>query len=112
MRGRTRGSMAVSGVLHALLFAWLVFRPVAAPAGSPITEIAYLETDDVPGSGGDTIAGGAPAAVTSAATPPARGGSGDGTWWPISDSHAGTRRARSRSVRATMRHSRIGSRPA
>jgi len=72
VRTGTRRSMAASGVLHALLFAWLVLKPATAPGGSPITEISYLDADDLPGAGEEAAPGGTPAAATSAAGPPPR----------------------------------------
>lgn len=80
LRGRTRRSMAASGVLHALLFAWLVLRPVSAPGGTPITEFAYLDADDVgEAGGGEPAAGGSAAPMPAAPRPPVVAEEGIGT---------------------------------
>ncbi len=46
-RVRTRWTMSVSSVAHALLFLWLVFHPIKAPDMTPITEITLLEPGDL-----------------------------------------------------------------
>jgi len=46
-RARTRWTMSVSVVSHALLFLCLVFHPVQAPDLAPITEITLLEPGDL-----------------------------------------------------------------
>jgi TonB family protein len=80
LRGRTRRSMAASGVLHALLFAWLVLQPVAAPGGTPITEFAYLDADDVGEPGwGEPAAGGAAGPMRAAPRPAVVAEEGIGT---------------------------------
>src|SRR5439155_901040 len=65
-RARTRWTMSVSVVSHALLFLCLVFHPVQAPDLAPITEITLLEPGDLAAA----PAGSAPALATVQETRP------------------------------------------
>ncbi len=58
-RRRTRRTMAVSAVAHAMIIAWLVFFPPASPEHlPPITEIALVDPSDLAGpAAGSTSAG-------------------------------------------------------
>jgi TonB family protein len=58
-RVRTRWTMSVSLVAHALLFLWLTLHRVAAPEMTPITEITLIEPGDLAPE-----AGSAPPAAT------------------------------------------------
>jgi len=65
-RVRTRWTMGMSVVFHALLFAWLVLHHVAEPALSPITEITMIEPGDLaPSPAAAPAVSGAPAAGAS-----------------------------------------------
>ena len=71
--GRTRRSMVVSVIVHAVLLAWIVLAPVKPVHTEPLTEIVLLE----PGEAGAPLAGAMPAQAASptvAADPPAPSG--------------------------------------
>ena len=68
-RVRTRWTMSVSSVAHALLFLWVVFHPIKAPDVTPITEITLLEPGDLapaPASSAPPSASGHPTAGVAA----------------------------------------------
>jgi TonB family protein len=71
-RARTRWSMGLSSVVHAILVIWLVVFPPSAPGRDPITEIAYLDPGDLPGeSGGSASAPSGVASAPATTAPPA-----------------------------------------
>jgi TonB family protein len=60
-RGRTRWTMTVSFIVHALILLWLVLQPAARRADPPITEITLLEPGDLAPAGADAAPAPAPA---------------------------------------------------
>ena len=61
-RARTRWTMTVSFIIHALILLWLVLQPVVHQVEPPITEITLLEPGDLAPAGADAAPAPAPAA--------------------------------------------------
>ena len=59
LRARTRGSMGLSVIAHAALFAWLILAPHPEQVREKVTEISFLEGSDAT----DAAAAAAPAAA-------------------------------------------------
>ncbi len=61
-RARTRWTMTVSIIVHALILLWLVLQPVVHQIDPPITEITLLEPGDLAPAGAEAAPAPAPSA--------------------------------------------------